>query len=126
MKRDGGPVLRAHANPGDPNGRFGPGPRWRFRARKCAKATSWRDRGAKTVGKRYQPLKRQGVPQQQGRDNEKADGNPLRKCSPTREQVSQGAHKPGEEISDGTDKPFEEPFERIVGLGPSKHDAGIR
>src|SRR5262249_12055400 len=80
---------------------------------------SWRR--PKTVGKRYQPLKRQGVPQQQGRGNEKADNDPLRKCSPTREDVGQGAHKRREEVGHGTDKPFEKPFERIVGPGPSKH-----
>ena len=43
-----------------------------------ASTTSWRERGA---GKRCQPLKGQGVPQQQGCGNEKADDNPLRKCS---------------------------------------------
>ena|SRR5215471_2813781 len=118
MKR-GGPAFRPHANPGDPNGASGP-------ASMAISRTQMRQRYAKTVGKRYQPLKRQGVPQQQGRNNEKADGNPLRECSLTREEVSQGAHKPREEIGDSTDKPSEEPFERIVGLGPSKHDAGVR
>jgi hypothetical protein len=86
-------------------------------------AASWRERGA---GKRYQPLKRQCVPQQQGRGNEKAHDNPLRKGCPAREEVNQGARKPRKEVSHSSDKQFEKPLERIVGLGPSKHDAGTR
>jgi len=75
---------------------------------------------SQTVGKRHQPLKRQGIPQQQGRGDEQAKDNPLRKCSPAREEVGHGTRKPRDEAGHGANKPFEKPFEWIVGLGPPK------